>query len=221
MKLLLLLFILPTLLMSQKGVNPTNKINTLKVYEIDVDNKLSLVDTTLVFSQKYTDNYVYHDSTVLARLIEVSYPSLSLLNFLKLSSNTSMDSTYDEGITTYSFLSWCKKDTVDWDSDENGKIIYEIEYSNCKVKDTVKVDENNRMIYYSYTSLGRNSPESYRFDDKDRLVEITSSKGHFMLYYNENNRIDKIVEDYENIGNLIQTMGSSLKREIVYQFEYE
>lgn len=221
MKLLLLLFVVPVLLLSQKSFEPTSKINSLKVYEIDVDNKLSLIDTSLVFSQNYTDKYVYHDSTVLARLIEVSYPSLSLLNFLKLSSNTSMDSTFDDGITTYSFHSWCKKDTVDWDTDDNGKLIYEIEYSNCKVKDTVKVDDNNRMIYYSYTSLGRNSPESYRFDENDRLVEITSTKGHFMLYYKDNGRIDKIVEDYENIGNLIQTMGSSLKREIVYQFEYE
>ena len=221
MKLLFLLLIFPTILISQKSNQPNNKINSLKIFEIDVDNKLSLVDTTLAFSQKYNDKYQYNDSTVLSKLIEVAYPSLSLLNYLKRSTNTIMDSTFDDDITTYSFHSWCNKDTVDWDTDDKGELIYEIEFNNCKVRDTVKIDKNNRMVYYSYSSLGRNSGESYRFDDKDRLVEITSTKGHFLLYYTKNNRIDKIVEDYENIGNLIETMGSSLKREIVYKFKYE
>ena len=69
--------------------------------------------------------------------------------------------------------------------------------------------------------MGKASSEDYKFDENDRLVEITSPKGHFMLYYDEFNRVDRIVEDYENIGNLIETMGKSLKREITYKFVYD
>lgn len=221
MKIIVLLSLIPFLLLAKSSNTSLPKINTVKVYEIDVDNKLALFDTTLAFSQSYNDKYFYNDSSVILKLIEVSYPSINLLNFLKMSTGSIMDSTVKDGITTYSFKSWCRQDTVDWDTDDNGKLKYEIEYKNCKVKDTVKLDNRNRMVYYSYTSLSSNSGETYRFNDDDKLVEIDSPKGHFLIYYSENGRIDRIVQDYENIGNLIETMGSSLKREIVYKFKYE
>lgn len=221
MKIIIFLSLIPFLLVSKNSNTPPPKINNVKVYEIDVDNKLALFDTTLALSQSYNEKYFYNDSTVILKLIEVTYPSISLLNFLKLSTSSIMDSTVNSGVTTYSFKSWCKQDTVDWDTDENGKLNYEIEYKNCKVKDTVKLDSKKRMIYYSYTSLNSNSGETYKFNDDDKLIEIDSPKGHFLIYYSENGRIDRIVQDYENIGNLIETMGSSMKREIVFKFEYE
>lgn len=222
MKYFLLILFVPIYLFSYSTSKQAPKINSLKVYEIDTDNKLSLMDTNLVYSQVYDDNHKYSDSATILELIEVSYPNIELLYFLKASKDHKMDSSYDDGITTYKFYSWCKEDTVDWDINENGKKVYEIEYSNCKIKDIIKTDQKNRLIHYSFISLGKESSEDYRFDDKtDKLAEIKSFKGHFMFYYDEFGRIDHIVEDYQNLGNLVETMGKSLKREIIYKFQYE
>lgn len=220
MKYLLIVFLLPICLFSQSASTPKPDIHSLKVYEIDPDNKLSLVDTNLVYSKTYSDKDKYSEEQVILDLIEVSYPSLKLLKFLKVSKHDKMDSTYDDGITTYKFYSWCQKDTVDWDTDDNGKVVYEIEVDNCKITDLIKTDSKNRLIHYTFTSMGHSSSEDYRFDDNDKLAEITSFKGHFMLYYDKLGRLDRIVKDYENLGNLIETMGSSLKRVITYQFNY-
>lgn len=221
MKYILLLILIPVYLFSFSSSKPTPKINSLKVYEIDTDNKLSLLDTNLVYSQNYNDEYKYSDSAVILELIEVSYPNVDLLYFLKASEIDKMDSTYDDGVTTYKFYSWCKKDTVDWETDDKGKIVYDIECSNCKIQDIIKTDSKNRLIHYSFISLGHESAEDYRFDDNDKLAEINSFKGHFLFFYDDLGRIDYIKEDYQNLGNLVETMGNSLKREIIYKFKYE
>lgn len=221
MKVLLVLLLFPVYLYSQSSSNISSQINSLKILEIDKDNKLSLMDTAIVFNRTFSDEYKFDFHQVMEELIEVAYPNIKLYNYLMVSKYQNLDSTEDDGIRTFKFSSWCHRDTVDWETGDDGKIEYEIEFSNCKIVDIVKLDKNNRLTHYTFSSLGKASSEDYRYDDKDRLVEITSSKGHFMLYYDENNRVDRIVEDYENIGNLIQTMGSSLKREITYKFVYE
>ncbi len=222
MKVLVLMLLVPIYLFSQSSSNPKSDFNSLQILEIDLDNKLSLVDTSIVYDRVFSEKYKYDFKQILEELIEVSYPTLELYQYLMVSNYHELDSTEDDGIRTFTFSSWCKRDTVDWETGENGKIEYEIEYSNCKIVDIVKLDKNNRLIHYSFSSMGRVSSEDYKFDNQDRLVEITSPKGHFMLYYDDvNNRVDRIVEDYENIGNIIQTMGSSLKREITYKFVYK
>lgn len=221
MKILIVLFLIPLYIFSQSSNKFTPEINSLKILEIDMDNKLSLLDTAIVFDRAFNDKYKFNLGQIMEELIEVGYPKIELYHFLMASKYQILDSTIDDGVKTYEFSSWCKRDTVDWETDENGKIIYEIEYSNCKIKDIVKLDEKNRLVHYTFSSMGKASSEDYKFDENDRLVEITSPKGHFMLYYDEFNRVDRIVEDYENIGNLIETMGKSLKREITYKFVYD
>ena len=221
MKVLLLLLLVPIYLYSQSFSKPTPQFNSLKILEIDLNNKLSLMDTAVVYDRTFSDKYKYDFNLILEELIEVAYPSLEIYNYLMVSSYQNLDSTEDDGIRTYKFSSWCHRDTVDWETGRDGKIEYEIEYSNCKIVDIVKLDIKNRLINYTFSSMGKASSEDYKYDENDRLIEITSPKGHFMLYYDEFNRVDKIVEDYENIGNIIQTMGGSLKREISYKFVYE
>lgn len=221
MKVLLLLILVPIYLFSQSSSNIKPQINSLKILEIDLDNKLSLMDTSEVYNRTFSDEYKYNFDQILEELIEVAYPKIDLFHFLMASNYQNLDSSESDGIRTYKFSSWCKRDTIDWETGKDGKIEYEIEYSKCKVMDIVKLDKNNRLVNYTFTSLGNTSSEDYRFDEQDRLAEITSPKGHFMLYYDEFNRVDKIVEDYENIGNIVQTLGGSLKREITYKFVYQ
>lgn len=221
MKVLVLLLFVPIYLFSQSSSNIKPQINSLKILEIDLDNKLSLLDTAEVYNRTFSEDYKYNFNQIMEELIEVSYPTLDIYHFLMSSSYQNLDSSESGGIRTYKFSSWCKGDTVDWETGKNGKLEYEIKYSNCKIVDVVKLDKNNRLVNYTFTSLGNTSSEDYRFDEQNRLVEITSPKGHFMLYYDENNRVDRIVEDYENIGNIVQTLGGSLKREITYKFVYQ
>jgi hypothetical protein len=221
MKVLLLLLLFPIFLLSQSSSNNLPQINSLKILEIDLDNKLSLLDTAVVFNRTFSEKYKFDFNQIMEELIEVGYPKIELYHFLMASNYQNLDSTEDDGIRTYEFSSWCHRDTVDWETADDGSIEYEIEYSNCKIKDIVKLDEKNRLVHYTFNSMGKASSEDYRFDENDRLAEITSPKGHFMLYYDEYNRVERIVEDYENIGNLIQSMGGSLKREITYKFIYE
>lgn len=221
MKVLVLVLLFPFYLFSQSSSNSKQQVNSLKILEIDLDNKLSLMDTAVVFDRTFSDKYKFDFNQIMEELIEVSYPNIELFHYLMASKYQNLDSSESKGIRTYKFSSWCHRDTVDWETGRDGKIEYEIEYSNCKIVDIVKLDKNNRVTHYTFSSLGNTSSEDYRFDEKDRLVEISSPKGHFMLYYDEFDRVDRIVEDYENIGNIVQTMGSSIKREITYKFVYE
>ncbi len=221
MKVLVLLVLFPIYIFSQSSISNSPQINSLRILEIDLDNKLSLLDTAVVFDRKFSEKYKFDFNQIMEELIEVGYPKIDLFHFLMASNYQNLDSTEDDGIRTYEFSSWCRRDTVDWETNDDGSIEYEIEYSNCKIKDIAKLDENNRLVHYTFSSMGKASSEDYRFDEQDRLAEITSPKGHFMLYYDEYNRVERIVKDYENIGNLIQTMGGSLKREITYKFVYE
>ena len=141
--------------------------------------------------------------------------------FLNQSQYQTLDSTVDDGVTTYVFSSWCKSDTTDWETGDDGKIIFEIEYSDCILQDIVKVNENNRLLHYTYRFKGNDRSEDYKFDENDNLVEVDSPKGHFIISYDKYDRIKQIKKDYENLSNLIETMGSSLKREIIYDFQYE
>jgi hypothetical protein len=220
MKVLVLILFIPICLFSQSSNSSNPQFNSLKILEIDLDNKLSLTDTSVVFDRTFSDKYNYNFHQIMEELIEVAYPTLDLYNYLMISKYQNLDSTEDDGIRTYKFSSWCHRDTVDWETGEDGKIKFEIEYSNCKIIDIVKLDKKNRLVHYTFSSMGKSSSEDYKFDDKDRLKEISSPKGHFILYYDEYDRVDRIVEDYENIGNFIQTMGESLKREITYKFVY-
>ena len=218
---IIFLILIPLSLFSQGAINNNNTINNLIILEIDVDNKLSLADTNIVYQRTYTEKYKYSDSMMLEELFEVAYPSLKIYNYLKGSKYEGIDSTEDDGVTTYKFLSWCRKDTVDWETDDTGKLVYEIEYDNCRLVDIVKLDEQRRLLEYSLVSQGNKRTEAYEYDAKGRLKKVNATKANLTIYYDENtNRIDKIVEVQENLGNIIETMGSSLKREIEYKFEY-
>lgn len=221
MKVLVLVLFIPIYLFSQSSNNQNSKFNSLKILEIDLDNKLSLLDTAVVFDRTFSDKYKFDLNSIMEELIEVSYPTLDLFNYLMVSKYQNLDSTIDDGIRTYKFSSWCHRDTVDWETGRDGKIKYEIEYSNCKIMDIIKIDKNNRLIHYTFSSMGKASSEDYKFDNKDRLIEINSPKGHFLFFYDEYDRVERIVEDYKNIGNLIETMGGSMRREITYKFIYE
>ena len=217
---IIFLILIPLSLLSQGAIN-NNSIDNLTILEIDKDNKLSLSDTNIVYQRKYTDKYKYSDSIMLEELFEVAYPSLKIYNYLVGSKYEGIDSTEDDGVMTYKFLSWCNKDTVDWETDDTGKLVYEIEYDNCRLVDIVKLDEKRRLLEYSLISQGNKSTESYEYDDKGRLYKVDATKAKLTIYYDEStNRIDKIIEIQENLGNLIETMGSSLKREIEYKFKY-
>ncbi|MFN3194629.1 MAG: hypothetical protein ACE364_01590 [Chlorobiota bacterium] len=217
---IIILILIPLSLLSQGAIN-NNSIDNLTILEIDKDNKLSLSDTSIVYQRKYTDNYKYSDSIMLEELFEVAYPSLMIYNYLKSSKYEVIDSTEDDGVMTYEFQSWCSKDTVDWETDDSGNLIYEIEYDNCRLVDIVKLDEQQRLLEYSFINQGTKSTESYEYDDKGRLYKVDATKAKLTIYYDEStNRIDKIIEVQDNLGNLIETMGSSLEREIEYKFEY-
>lgn len=217
---IIILILIPLSLLSQGAIN-NNSIDNLTILEIDKDNKLSLSDTSIVYQREYTDKYKYSDSIMLEELFEVAYPSLMIYNYLKSSKYEVIDSTEDDGVMTYEFQSWCSKDTVDWETDDSGNLIYEIEYDNCRLVDIVKLDEQQRLLEYSFINQGTKSTESYEYDDKGRLYKVDATKAKLTIYYDEStNRIDKIIEVQDNLGNLIETMGSSLEREIEYKFEY-
>lgn len=216
---LIIILILPIALFSQRAVNNSN-VESLKILEIDVDNKLSLTDTNVVYKKNYSDEYKYSDSIMIEELFEVAYPSLKIFKFLMASKHEGIDSTEDDGVRTYSFVSWCNKDTVDWETGSDGKLVYEIEYENCRLEDIVKLDGNNRLLEYSLISQGNKSTEAYEYDRNNRLYKVNSTKAKLTIYYDNNNRISRIIEVQENLGNLIETMGSSLKREIEYKFIY-
>src|SRR6056300_486533 len=215
---ILFLILIPFSLLSQGAIN-NNTIITLSVLEIDSENKLSLTDTNVVYERTFHQDFKYSDSLMLEELFEVAYPSLKIYSYLKGSKYQGIDSTEDDGIITYKFMSWCNKDTVDWETNDSGKLVYEIEYDNCRLVDIVKLDEQNRLLEYSLMSQGTKSTEAYEYDKKGRLYKVNSTKANLTIYYDENtNRIDKIIEIQEDLGNLIETMGSSLEREIEYKF---
>jgi len=219
LKLSLILLILPIALLSQGAIN-NSKIESLKIYKINQGNKLSLSDTTIVYNQIYNDTLVFSKSSIFERLFEVAYPSLKIYNFLRISKHEGVDSSSSDGVRTYRYVSWCDKDTVDWETGSDGNIVYEIEYDNCRLEDIVKLNNQNRLLEYSLIAKGVKSTESYEYDDKGRLYKVNATKAKLTIYYDSKDRIDKIVEIQDNLGNLIETLGSSTEQEIEYKFEY-
>lgn len=216
---LILILIIPITLLSQGAVN-NSRIETLKILEIELDNKLSLIDTSVVYNKTYNDESKYSDSHLIEELFEVSYPSLKIFRFLMASKHEGIDSTEDDGVITYRFLSWCNKDTVDWETGSDGKLEYEIEYDNCRLEDIVKLDTENRLLEYSMIASGKKSTESYEYDEKGRLYKVKATKANLTIYYDSFDRIDRIIELQDNLGNFVESLGSSTKQEIEYKFVY-
>lgn len=202
------------------GYKPMPEFETIKVYEVDENNNLSLLDTALIEQFDMT-NQTYNDTTILKDFINVTYDDGTILGVLYHGSWQMHDTTYDDGVTTYEFASWCKRDTVDTEINTAGKRVYEIEYENCKIKDILKYDDEERLIHYTYQYQGRDRSEDYKYNSYDKLIDIKSPKGIFRINYDEYGRIDTIEEDIEDLTNIFKTGGDSIKRTVIYKFEYE
>lgn len=202
--------------------NPNTKFDALYVYEVDPNNKLSLVDSSIIYEKFFDKDNKYNDTTILQELIDVSYPSELFFKRIYYNKWHKHDTTQKGDRIIYRFFSWCtQKDTIGTFIDSKGETKFNIKYDKCKIVDILTYDEDGRLVEYTYSYNKNDRTEKLEYNEAGRLSKIENDNAYYEIYYDKEGKLDFILTKYDDLIDFALSGGKSIEKYVKYQFVYE